>query len=537
MTERLPLSELVASGIRLRPAEAVAIVGEICRQRAARVLPGLPSVGVIRLTPHGEITIEGPVPAGEDAIARAAQLLAALLPDFDAPAEYRASGALRLVIARGLGTLDLPPFSSLEDFCAALVRFSSLDARETVASLVDAWNHARAAALPAIPAPVADATPVAAVDPFERALLKDSAPAHVPAADLGAPPDEAVAAAPVPRRARRVAEFAAWLAAPAAAALLGYVLALPFAPDRNDAADSRIVQTAPVASVTPSPAPPPQVTRAADAVPDARETPPSSPTTAPHVIQAFAYSPSYASSGAVYFHDQRTGASALKLAETSPDGAVTKVTSILDDRALNFHPRPSPDGTRIAFDSDRDGVRGVYVADADGTNAHRISGDGFASVPSWSPDGRRVAFVRAEPSAPKVWNLWVADADGSDLRRLTHHRVGQAWGGSWFPDGARIAYSVETRLTILDLTTGRTRVAESPVPGRLVRTPAVSPDGNRIVFQVHHDGTWLMDVRTGAMRRVLADPTAEEYTWAPDGRHVAFHSHRSGAWSIWVVAI
>jgi len=131
----------------------------------------------------------------------------------------------------------------------------------------------------------------------------------------------------------------------------------------------------------------------------------------------------------------------------------------------------------------------------------------------------------------------VADADGSDLRRLTHHRVGQAWGGSWFPDGARIAYSVETRLTILDLTTGRTRVAESPVPGRLVRTPAVSPDGNRIVFQVHHDGTWLMDVRTGAMRRVLADPTAEEYTWAPDGRHVAFHSHRSGAWSIWVVAI
>ena len=77
----------------------------------------------------------------------------------------------------------------------------------------------------------------------------------------------------------------------------------------------------------------------------------------------------------------------------------------------------------------------------------------------------------------------------------------------------------------------------SPRPGRLARTPAVSPDGRRIVFQVHHDGTWLLDVATGAMTRVLADPTAEEFTWAPDGRHIAYHSRRGGTWSVWVMPV
>ena len=120
MTTSVSLAELDSSGIRLRPAEAVAIVGELCRQRAARLLPGLPSRSVIRLTKHGEITIEGPVPSGKDSVRRAAQLLESLLPPFDAPPEYRASGALRLVIARAQGTLDLPPYASLEEFCAVL---------------------------------------------------------------------------------------------------------------------------------------------------------------------------------------------------------------------------------------------------------------------------------------------------------------------------------------------------------------------------------------------------------------------------------
>ena len=184
-------------------------------------------------------------------------------------------------------------------------------------------------------------------------------------------------------------------------------------------------------------------------------------------------------------------------ADTDRDGAILRITSIVDDRSHNFHARPSPDGRRIAFDSDRDGERGVYVADVDGQNVRRISGDGFAAIPSWSPDGRMLAFVRAEPDHPKVWNLWMMNLATGDERQLTSYRYGQPWGGSWFADGKRIAYSHEDRLVVLNLMTGASRVYPSPRKGALVRTPAVSPDGSRAVFQVFHAGTWLLDFRIG----------------------------------------
>jgi Tol biopolymer transport system component len=238
----------------------------------------------------------------------------------------------------------------------------------------------------------------------------------------------------------------------------------------------------------------------------------------------------------MFYHAQADGQSALMRADTDSRGAVLRITRIVDDSAQNFHVRPSPDGARIAFDSDRDGVRGVYVADADGKRVRRISGEGFAAIPSWSPDGGTLAYVRAEPDRPRVWNLWTTELASGATHRLTDHRVGQPWGGSWFPDGTRIAYSHEDRLVVLDLARQTQRVYPSPRKGRLVRTPAVSPDGQRVIFQVHRDGAWLLDVRDGSMRKVLADPSAEEYTWSPDGRRVAFHSRESGEWGVWVMA-
>jgi Tol biopolymer transport system component len=64
----------------------------------------------------------------------------------------------------------------------------------------------------------------------------------------------------------------------------------------------------------------------------------------------------------------------------------------------------------------------------------------------------------------------------------------------------------------------------------------VSPDGRHIIFQVQRNGVWLLELPSGAMRRVLEDPTASEYTWAPDSRRVAYYSGRSGTWGVWVMA-
>jgi TolB protein len=238
----------------------------------------------------------------------------------------------------------------------------------------------------------------------------------------------------------------------------------------------------------------------------------------------------------MFYHARTASRSALMRAHTNADGVVSRVVLIVADDARNFHVRPSPDGRYIAFDSDRDGERAVYVADADGGHARRVSGKGYAAVPSWSPDGRSLVFVRAEAARPRTWNLWQLTLASGELRRLTSHSYGQPWGGSWFPDGQRIAYSHEDRIIVRDLSRGTRRAYSSPRPGRLLRTPAVSPDGRWILFQMFRDGVWLLDVASGSMRKVLDDPSAEEYSWSPDGRRVAYHSRRSGQWGVWTMA-
>jgi hypothetical protein len=680
---RVSLADLSAAGVRLRAAEAVTIVRELIQQVARGSVPGMPSAHVIRLSPSGQVTVEGPVAAGGRAVSRAATLLEALLPPFDAPHELRAPGALRIVVARALGTLDVPTYESLEDFSHALQRFSEPDAAVTIRRLTETWARAAAATSGPVDAPPAveveslcasrdsdrgiTATALARRDPasltvsdirrarratglplveismrsripvpllrqlewgylhnwptglygrtqlvryarasgldeqlvtatvwpmLEEVERERAAPAEVVAVEAieavevneVKAPEVVIDPAEVPlqhvepaaggdgrpargRRARRV------VALFGAAAMLA-LLTLPGLQDTLGVSDwrsalSRLNTDAqPPASSVASPVATNgtetlvRAPESAQSAPEA-ETPPDSssaqdetpPTTPASLVSKAkttdsaapasgltdaetAWSPTFATVGsAMFYHaqDAPDGRSAILRADTDDGGAILRITRVVDDNAKNFHARPSPEGSRIAFDSDRDGERGVYVADSDGGNVRRVSGDGFAAVPSWSPDGRTLAFVRAEPDRPRVWNVWLADLESGDLRRLTSHRYGQPWGASWFPDGRRVAYSHEDRLVVLELDTGRERVYASPRKGRLIRTPAVSPDGERIMFQVYRDGAWLLNVAEGSMRKVLADPTAEEYAWSPDGRRVAYHSRRSGQWGVWLM--
>jgi TolB protein len=252
-----------------------------------------------------------------------------------------------------------------------------------------------------------------------------------------------------------------------------------------------------------------------------------------------AFSPAFASDGtAIFFHTgrDRDARSALEVATAgSQMGHDLGIMTIVDDGARNYHAQPSPDGRFVAFDSDRDGERGIYVANRDGSQVRRVSGAGYAAVPTWSRNGEWLAYIRAEADKPSVWNVWVQPAAGGSARRLTNYRYGQTWAASWFPDDRRIAYSHEDTLVVMDLQSGETTRYQTPVKGQLVRTPAVSPDGAKIIFQVFRHGAWLLDLADGSMRCVLADPTAEEFAWSPDGGRVAFHSRRDGQWGIYVL--
>jgi hypothetical protein len=141
MSARASLAELAGADIHLHPAEAVAIVAELCRRHRRGMLRGVPSPSIIRLSRDGDISVEGPIPTeGPDDVARMAQLLSDILPGFGAAPRLRARGGLRLVIARALGTLDLPPYDSLQDFGGALERFAAADLRACVRGLVAAWE-------------------------------------------------------------------------------------------------------------------------------------------------------------------------------------------------------------------------------------------------------------------------------------------------------------------------------------------------------------------------------------------------------------
>ncbi len=93
------------------------------------------------------------------------------------------------------------------------------------------------------------------------------------------------------------------------------------------------------------------------------------------------------------------------------------VKLLTDNPFSDAYPAWSPDGTRIAFVSDRDGKPNIYVMDADGKNQKRLTNNDTMNYwPAWSPDSKKIAFLS------EVWvffNIFVMDADGSNPINLT----------------------------------------------------------------------------------------------------------------------
>ena len=81
-----------------------------------------------------------------------------------------------------------------------------------------------------------------------------------------------------------------------------------------------------------------------------------------------------------------------------------------------------PGGSRIAFNSSRDGDFEIFVMDADGSNVRQLTNNSFFdAIPSWSPDGTNIVFQSDRDGDSEVF---VMDADGSNVRQLTHNNHG-----------------------------------------------------------------------------------------------------------------
>jgi len=255
----------------------------------------------------------------------------------------------------------------------------------------------------------------------------------------------------------------------------------------------------------------------------------------------------------------------------APVDGSTPATALTRDAgaALDYHPRISPDGSTIAFISDREGQNNLWVMDADGSNPRSVftHPNVRASLPAWTPDGRYIlvdrSFVGSEGGEGQG-GIWMYHRDGGSGIRLIED--GRATWPSVSPDGRYVYFQVRTgsadalagyyqvrRLdrqtgVVVDITAGD---ADGPAASRASSgggfAPEISPDGRWLAFARQiPDGTvswkgheygprtalWLRDLETGA-ERLLMDPVGVAiesgskslrilpgYAWSADGEEV-----------------
>ncbi len=101
-------------------------------------------------------------------------------------------------------------------------------------------------------------------------------------------------------------------------------------------------------------------------------------------------------------------------------------------------------GTQIAWISGRTGLPQVYIMDSDGTGVQRMTDGGYATSPSWSPNGQFLAFAWSRhygPGAPGGQDIYVMDIASHRWIQLTHD-IGRTDFPSWSPDGRHIVFQV-----------------------------------------------------------------------------------------------
>jgi Tol biopolymer transport system component len=158
--------------------------------------------------------------------------------------------------------------------------------------------------------------------------------------------------------------------------------------------------------------------------------------------------------------------------ERTPE-RITKNNPFVTDTHVSI----SPDGMKIAYQSDRTGVGTIWVADSDGSNPRQLTRL-QCNWPSWSPDGRAIAFNSSAEGSP---DIYVVEADGGQPRRLTQDPSTDEQA-SWSRDGEWI-YFVSGR-------TGAPQIWKVPVEGGdpvQITTnggsrPLESPDGKHVYF-------------------------------------------------------
>ena len=192
------------------------------------------------------------------------------------------------------------------------------------------------------------------------------------------------------------------------------------------------------------------------------------------------------------------------------------------------------DNGLIAFHNDTLG--GIYTINSDGSGRDRIDADGFE--PSWSPNGKRIAFAGEAPGGSFEIDIFTMKANGNDKRRITRTDKNE-WEPAWSPEGeivfrrGQFRNSGEGKLFAIDLETGKERKLRKGARPDW-SAPRIGAQGGRIAFSNFTEdedcglNTHLFTSRpSGAKPRIMDFncQTTTHPSWHPEARQLAARSN------------
>ncbi|HEY0320053.1 MAG TPA: S8 family serine peptidase [Pyrinomonadaceae bacterium] len=160
----------------------------------------------------------------------------------------------------------------------------------------------------------------------------------------------------------------------------------------------------------------------------------------------------------------------------------------------------------------------IFVMNADGTNLSMLTGvpSSYCIMPEWSPDGKKIAFT-------KDGHLHIMNEDGSNLKQITNSSSPD-FNPSWSPDGSKVLTNSDGQMRIISVDNGN----QVTIGGDLGYEARFSPDGTKILYDnaLGNSQLWVMNT-DGSNRTQLTNITGSKVAarWSPDGKKIAFANY------------